>query len=88
MAAPPSGWSSATTASGKTFFLMLVRAVALERKLVTLHADLNPDRRLQGSGGHARSLYTELLRNVATRATPDGGAIPSIVEKFVSERHR
>jgi len=70
--------------SGKTFFLMLVRAVALERKLVTLHSDLNPDRRLQGSGGHARSLYNELLRNAATRATPDGGAIPSIVEKFVS----
>ena len=70
--------------AGKTFFLMLVRAVALERRLVTLHADLNPDRRLQGSGGHARSLYTELLRNASTRATPDGGAIPSIVEKFVS----
>lgn len=70
--------------AGKTFFLMLVRAVALERRLVTLHADLNPDRRLQGSGGHARSLYTELLRNASTRSTPDGGALPSVVERFVS----
>lgn len=70
--------------SGKTFFLMLVRAVALERKLVTVHADLSPDRRLQGSGGKARSLYTELMRNMSTRAKPDGGAMASVVERFVS----
>ena len=33
--------------AGKTFFLNLVRAVALEKKLVVATADLNPDRRLQ-----------------------------------------
>ncbi len=70
--------------SGKTFFLMLVRAVALERRLVTLHADLGPDRRLQGTGGQARSLYAELLHNMSTRAKPDGGALASVVERFVS----
>lgn len=70
--------------SGKTFFLMLVRAVALERRLVTLHADLTPDRRLQGSGGQARALYAELLSNISTRAKPDGGALASIVERFVT----
>ena len=70
--------------AGKTFFLMVVRAMALETQLVTLHADLTPDRRLQGSGGHARSLYTELLHNAATRAVPDGGAIQGIVERFVT----
>lgn len=32
--------------AGKTFFLNQVRAVALEKKLVTAYADLNPDRRL------------------------------------------
>jgi hypothetical protein len=69
--------------SGKTFFLHLVRAVALEKKLVTVHADLGPDRRLQSTGGQARSLYAELLRNAATRARPDGGALPSIVERFI-----
>ena len=70
--------------SGKTFFLFLVRAMALDKNLVALQADLNPDRRLHASGGQARSLYNELLRNVATRSKPDGGALPSIVEKFVS----
>ena len=42
--------------SGKTFFLNLVRAIALEKRLVTAHADLTPDRRLHATGGQARSL--------------------------------
>lgn len=70
--------------AGKTFFLNLVRTIALEKKLVVVHADLNPDRRLQASGGQARSLYAELLRNISTRTKPDGGALPGIVEKFVA----
>lgn len=70
--------------AGKTFFLHLVRSMAHEKRLVTLHADLNPDRRLHASGGQARSLYAELTRNMATRAKPEGGALASVVERFVS----
>ena len=70
--------------SGKTFFLFLMRSVALEKKLVTVHADLTPDRRLQSTGGQARSLYAELMRSMATRAKPEGGALSNVVEKFVS----
>jgi hypothetical protein len=71
--------------AGKTFFLNLVRAIAMEKKLVVASADLNPDRRLQASGGQARSLYAELMRNVSTRTKPDGGALGGIVEKFISQ---
>ena len=70
--------------SGKTFFMHLVRAIALEKRLVTLHADLGPERRLHGGGGQARSLYNELLRNAATRSKPEGGAIASVVERFIT----
>lgn len=70
--------------AGKTFFLNLVRAVAMEKKLVVAWADLNPDRRLHASGGQARSLYAELMRNVGTRTKPDGGALSGVVEKFIS----
>lgn len=70
--------------AGKTFFLNLIRAIAMEKKLVTATADLNPDRRLHASGGQARSLYAELMRNLATRTKPDGGAIAGVVEKFVT----
>lgn len=71
--------------SGKTFFLNLVRAIALEKKLVTMHADLNPDRRLHATGGQARSLYAELTKNLASRTKPEGGALAGIVEKFVAQ---
>ena len=71
--------------SGKTFFLNLVRAIAMEKKLVTMHADLNPDRRLHATGAQARSLYAELAKNLSTRTKPDGGALPGIVEKFIAQ---
>jgi hypothetical protein len=71
--------------AGKTFFLNLVRAIAMEKRLVTAHADLNPDRRLQASGGQARSLYAELMKNLSTRTKPDGGGLPGVVEKFVAQ---
>ena len=71
--------------AGKTFFLNLVRAIAMEKKLVTMHADFNPDRRLHASGGQARSLYAELTKNLSTRAKPEGGALAGIVEKFVAQ---
>lgn len=71
--------------SGKTFFLNLVRSIALEKRLVTMHADLSPERRLHATGGQARALYAELARNIATRARPEGGAMSSIVERFVSQ---
>jgi hypothetical protein len=69
--------------SGKTFFLNLIRALALEKKLVATTADLSPDRRLHASGGQARSLFAELSKNLSTRTKPDGGALPGIVEKFI-----
>ncbi len=71
--------------AGKTFFLNLVRSIALEKKLVTMHADLNPDRRLQASGGQARSLFAELTRNTGTRTKPEGGGLTGVLEKFIAQ---
>jgi hypothetical protein len=70
--------------SGKTFFLHLVRSIAVERRLVTVHADLSPDRRLHAASGQARGLYAELMGNLATRARPDGAALATVVERFVT----
>lgn len=71
--------------AGKTFFLNLIRSIALEKRLVTVHADLAPDRRLQATGGQARSLCAEMMRNMATRSKPDGGALAGVVERFVTQ---
>lgn len=74
--------------SGKSFFLQLIRSIALEKGLVTVHADLSPNRRLHASGGQARNLYAELMRNLSTRTKPDGNALSSVVERFITEARR
>jgi len=74
--------------SGKSFFLQLIRAIALEKGLVTIHADLSPDRRLHATGGQARNLYAELMRNLSTRTKPDGNALTSVVERFITEARK
>ncbi|MEE4379519.1 MAG: ATP-binding protein [Candidatus Competibacteraceae bacterium] len=74
--------------SGKSFFLQLIRSIALEKGLVTIHADLSPDRRLHATGGQARNLYAELMRNLSTRTKPDGNALTSVVERFITESRR
>ncbi len=70
--------------SGKSFFLNLIRHVALQQNLVVVQADFTMERRLQASGGEARALYSELMRNMATRAKPEGGALPSVCTKWIS----
>jgi hypothetical protein len=62
----------------------VIRTIALEKKLVTVNADLSPDRRIHASAGQARNLYSELMRNLATRNKPEGNALTSVVEKFVT----
>jgi P-loop Domain of unknown function (DUF2791) len=71
--------------SGKTFFLTLARSVAAEKKLVVMNADLSPERRLYSSGGHARSLCAELVLSMSTRTKPEGGALASVLERFLGE---
>lgn len=71
--------------AGKTFFANLVRLIALERKCVTVHADLAPDRRIHASAGQARGLYSEAVRNMATRTKPEGGALAAVVERLVTD---
>lgn len=70
--------------SGKTFFLHLVRSIGLEKGLVAAQTDLSPSRRLHSTGGEARTLYADLMANLATRTRPEGGAMPSVVERFVT----
>jgi hypothetical protein len=70
--------------SGKTFFLHVVSQVALEQQLVTISADLSPERRLVSSKGQARNLYSELISSLATRSRPNGGALDAVIQKFVA----
>ncbi len=70
--------------SGKSFLLQLARTYALESKFVVADADFGPDRRLQGTGGQALATYRELMKNLSTQTRPDGNALPTIIEKWIS----
>ena len=70
--------------SGKSFFMNLASAVALEKGFLVARADVTTDRRLHGTGGQARGLFAELMRNLSSRAKPEGGALGTVVEKWIS----
>lgn len=73
--------------SGKSFFLNLVRTIALQKRLVVAQADFTMERRIRSTGGEARALYSELMRNIATKAKPAGGALRNLCEGWISDLH-
>lgn len=70
--------------SGKSFLMQLIRGYALERDFITADADLSPERRLYGSGGSGAATYRELMKNLASKSSPDGGALPKIIARWIS----
>ena len=70
--------------SGKSFLMQLIRGYALERDFLTADADLSPERRLYGTGGSGVATYRELMKNLASKASPDGGALPKIIAKWIA----
>lgn len=71
--------------SGKSFLLQLIRGYAADRGFVTADADLSPERRFCGTKGTGRATYRELIRNLAMKSSPDGGALTVILAKWLSE---
>ena len=70
--------------SGKSFLMQLIRGYALERGFLAADADLSPERRLYGSGGSGVATYRELMKNLASKSSPDGGALPRILARWIT----
>jgi Protein of unknown function (DUF2791). len=70
--------------SGKSFLLQTIRNYAVERGFVVVDADLSPERRFSGAKGQGLATYKELMKNMSTKTKPDGGALPLILEKWIS----
>ncbi|NLN05621.1 MAG: ATP-binding protein [Clostridiaceae bacterium] len=69
--------------SGKSFLLQTIRNYAMDRGFVVVDADLSPERRFTGSQKQGLATYRELMKNKSTKTTPDGGALPLILEKWI-----
>ena len=70
--------------SGKSFLLQLIRNNAMERSFVVMDADLSPERRLTGTKGQGLATYRELMQHLSTRTRPEGGALESILQKWIA----
>ena len=70
--------------SGKSFLLQTIRNYATAKGFVVVDADLSPERRFAGTKGQGLGTYKELIQNMSTKSKPDGGALPLILEKWIS----
>jgi hypothetical protein len=70
--------------SGKSFMLQTIRNYAMDRDFVVADADLSPERRLTGTKDQGLATYRELMKNLATKTRPDGGALEIILQKWIS----
>ena len=70
--------------SGKSFLLQTLRSYVMAKNFVVVDADLSPERRLQGTRGQGLATYRELIRNMATKTTPEGGALTLILDRWIS----
>lgn len=69
--------------SGKTFLMHALRNHVMEKNFVVTDVELSVDRRLIGNKGQGLSTYRELIRNMATHACPDNGALQLILDKWI-----
>ena len=70
--------------SGKSFLLQTIRNHVMEKRFVVLDCDLSPERRFCGAKGQGLATYKELVRNMSVRTRPEGGALPLILDKWLS----
>lgn len=71
--------------SGKSFLIQLIRGYALERGFICADADLSPERRLTGGNGAGLATYREIMTNIASKASPDGGALATILSRHFTK---
>jgi hypothetical protein len=70
--------------AGKSFLLQTIRNYVMERGFVVVDADLSPERRLVGNKGEGLATYKELMKNLSTYTSPDGGALSLLLQKWIA----
>ena len=71
--------------SGKSFMLHLLNTIALKQKFVVANADFTPDNRLYSNDGKGVALYSALMDNLAIQTKSEGGALPTLLEKWIEQ---
>jgi len=71
--------------AGKSFMFHLMKTVALKQKFVVSNTNFTPENRLYSNNGKALSLYSAIIDNIVINTKPDGGALPTLLEKWIDQ---
>lgn len=71
--------------SGKSFMLHVLNVIAMKQKFVVSNADFTPENRLYSNDGRALALYSAMMNNIAIQTKPEGGALPTLLEKWIEQ---
>jgi len=70
--------------NGKSFMTQMIRNYAMDQGFVVMDADLSVNRRFTGSKKEGLNTYKELIKNMAYKARPDGGAMEPIIQGWIT----
>lgn len=70
--------------AGKSFLIQTIRNYVMDKDFIVCDADLSPERRLQGTRGQGLATYRELMGNLSTKTKPEGGALPLVLDRWIS----
>ena len=71
--------------NGKSFMIQMIRNYAMDRGFVVMDADLAINRRLTGSKREGLNTYRELVRNMAVKSRPEGGAMELVLQRWIDD---
>jgi hypothetical protein len=71
--------------TGKSFMATLTRYIAYRENFVVAYTDLTANRRLYAHDGKAVATYADLMQNLSTKAKPNGNALRSLIERWLSD---
>ena len=74
--------------SGKSFFLTLAAGISHENNFVSSKIDITTEKVLYSRDHKALCLYSEIIKKLSVKMRPDGGALKSIIEKWISNKIR
>lgn len=74
---------SANYGGGKSFLLSLMKGYALDKKFVVMDATLNLENLFYGNRENGLNLYSQLINNLSIDTRPEGGALESLLQKWI-----
>jgi hypothetical protein len=71
--------------SGKSFMLYLLSTLAQKQKFVVANSSFTAENRIYSNDWRSVALYTSIMDGLTIQTKPEGGALPTILEKWIEQ---